>query len=257
MGFTLPGITKLLIALRFYAVGTFYKAIGDMFGVGKQTINTCVFEVSYLIATKLRNRYIKPPETQQEILDAKVDFMRMCGFPLCIGAIDGTHVLIQSYGGRNAEIYRNRKMVFSHNCQVAVSADVINPISFIRLKRFIKSKLKKNFLHQDRIIAIVSRWPGSAHDSTIFTHSNFFRRFRNGDFGNDSVVVADSAYPPERFVCKPLEQVNTAGQQSYQHRQIRTRNVIERVNGQLKKRFAILKMGVCLYNSFFLVQNTF
>lgn len=79
------------------------------------------------------------PETQQEILDAKVDFMRLSGFPLCIGAIDGTHVLIQSYGGENAEIYRNRKMVFSHNCQLAVSADVI--IFLIYLKPFIKLKL--------------------------------------------------------------------------------------------------------------------
>lgn len=66
------------------------------------------------------------PETPQEILKAKVDFMRWSGFPLCIAAVDGTHVLIQSYGGLDAEVYRNRKMVFSHNCQLIVSADVIN-----------------------------------------------------------------------------------------------------------------------------------
>lgn len=104
-----------------------------MFGVGKQTVNTCVFEISFLIATKLRNQFIKMPQTQQEILDAKVDFMRWSGIPLCIGAIDGTHVLIQSYGGANAEVYRNRKMVFSHNCQVAVSADVIIILSHLQL----------------------------------------------------------------------------------------------------------------------------
>lgn len=105
-------------------MGTYYHAIGDMFGVCKTIVASVVSEVSYLIATKLRDRFIKMPETQQELLDAKIEFMRLSGFPLCIGAIDGTHVLIQSYGGEHAEIYRNRHMTFSHNCQITASADV-------------------------------------------------------------------------------------------------------------------------------------
>lgn len=121
----MPGISKLLIALRFYAIGTFYHAIGDMFGVSKTIVQQSVFEESFLISTKLRSRFITMPQTQQELLNAKCDFMRLSGFPLCIAAVDGTHILIQSYGGNDAEVYRNRKMTFSHNCQVAVSADVI------------------------------------------------------------------------------------------------------------------------------------
>lgn len=67
-----------------------------------------------------------------------------------------------------------------------------------------------------------------------------YHRLSYGDFGGDSIVVADSAYPPNYFICKPLETVNTAGEQNYQYCQIKTRNVVERVNGQLKRRFAIL-----------------
>lgn len=119
---------KLLIALRFYAVGAFYSVIGDMFGVSRHVVNVCVFEVSFLIATKLRRRFIVMPETEEELLHAKIDFMRLGGFPLCIAAIDGTHAVIQSYGGNDAEVYRNRKMVFSHNCQIVVSADVCDVI---------------------------------------------------------------------------------------------------------------------------------
>lgn len=114
MNFTLLGITKLLIALRFYAVGAFYQVIGDMFGVSTYVVRTTIIEVSFLIATKLRDRFIVMPETQQELLNAKVDFMRQSKFPMCIAAVDGTHVPIQSYGGVEAEIYRNRKMFFSH-----------------------------------------------------------------------------------------------------------------------------------------------
>lgn len=104
-----------------------------MFGVSIYVVQTTVIEVSFLIATKLRDRFIIMPETQQQLLNSKVDFMRQSGFPLCIAAIDGTHVPIQSYGGDQAEIYRNRKLFFSHNVQLAVSADVnffIGSISF-------------------------------------------------------------------------------------------------------------------------------
>lgn len=71
-----------------------------------------------------------------------------------------------------------------------------------------------------------------------------YRHLSFGAFGWDSIVVADSAYPPNYFVCKPLDTVNTVGERNYQICQIKTRNVVERVNGQLKKRFAILRMGV-------------
>lgn len=70
-----------------------------------------------------------------------------------------------------------------------------------------------------------------------------YRRLSYGEFGDDSVVVADSAYPPDYFICKPLDTVNTVGENNYQYSQIKTRNVVERVNGQLKRRFAILRMG--------------
>lgn len=95
--------------------------------------------------------------------------------------------------------------------------------------------------YQGRILDVVSRWPGSAHDARIFTNSKLCTRLRRGDFGNDSITVCDSAYPPERFVCKPLARTNSYNERLYQHTQIRARNVVERVNGQLKKRFPILK----------------
>lgn len=96
---------------------------------------------------------------------------------------------------------------------------------------------------QEKIIDVVSRWPGSAHDSNIFTHSNFYRRFLNGDFKN-CAILADSAYPPERFICKPLTNPQTRNETQYQDQQIKARNVAERVNGQLKRQFPVLKYGM-------------
>lgn len=50
-------------------------------------------------------------------------------------------------GGEDAEVFRNRKSYFSLNVQVTANTD-------------------------REIIDIVSRWPGSVHDSTIFNNSN-------------------------------------------------------------------------------------
>lgn len=94
------------------------------------------------------------------------------------------------------------------------------------------------------ILDVVSRWPGSAHDSTIFTNSNLCDRLRQREFGHDSVLVVDSAYPPERYVCKPLDGPQTQNEQRYNARQIKARNVAERLNGQLKREFPILKYGI-------------
>lgn len=123
-GFTIPGIHKLLIALRYYAVGCFLEPLSDMFGISKSSACDIVSEVSYLICHKLRNQFIVMPENEREILEAKAMFSRVDGFPLIVGAIDGTHMRVQSFGGDTAELYRNRKTYFSLNCQLTVSANV-------------------------------------------------------------------------------------------------------------------------------------
>ncbi|XP_055308671.1 uncharacterized protein LOC129572686, partial [Sitodiplosis mosellana] len=217
--FTIDGIVKLVIALRFYATAAHYEMIGDLFGISRTTVEFIIEEVSFLISDKLREHNVFMPSTEEEILDAKVGFMRLADFPLCIAAVDGTHVLINSFGVEDAELYRNRKTTFSLNVQLAVSAD-------------------------ERIVGVVSRWPGSAHDSTIFTNSNLCDRLRQREFGHDSVIVVDSAYPPEKFACKPLNEPETLNETVYNNRQIKARNVAERLNGQLKKEYPILKYGM-------------
>lgn len=87
-------------------------------------MNKFIEEVSFLIASMMRDRFIYMPRTLDEIHNSKVEFMRWANFPLCVGAVDGTHILVQSFGGEDAEHYRNRKTTFSLNCQLIVSADV-------------------------------------------------------------------------------------------------------------------------------------
>lgn len=122
--FTIPGIQKLLFTVRFYAVGSFLQPLADAFGISKSSACDIVGEVSFLISSKLAARYIRVPTTDEELVDAKSLFYRIAWHPLVIGAIDCTHIKTRSFGGENAELYRNRKRYFSLNVQLVVSANV-------------------------------------------------------------------------------------------------------------------------------------
>lgn len=62
-------------------------------------------------------------------------------------------------GGQDAEVFRNRKGYFSINVQAVCDSQL-------------------------RIRNIVARWPGSAHDSTIFANSRLRALFENNNYPN-------------------------------------------------------------------------
>lgn len=94
-----------------------------------------------------------------------------------------------------------------------------------------------------RILDLVARWPGSCHDSTIFSNSRICSRFEYNEFGNN-VVVADGGYPSKSYIMTPLRTCSTAAQRLYNVAQISTRNPIERLFGVWKRRFPVLALGL-------------
>jgi len=127
------------------------------------------------------------------------------------------HIIFSNIiGGKESELYRNRKGWFSFNVQVVINA---------RLE----------------VIDIVARWPGSTHDSTIFNHSRIKSLFEAGTFG-DSVLIADSGYPNLSYIMCPLQYPSTAAEHLYNEAQIRTRSKIERFFGIWKRKFPILSI---------------
>ena len=95
-------MNQLLIALRFYATGT-QLVVGDTFAVSKPTVCRTVQKVTAAVAS-LRSKYVKFPMTQQERRDIMNMFFTCSDLPGVIGAIDCTHVPIQSPDGADAEI---------------------------------------------------------------------------------------------------------------------------------------------------------
>lgn len=88
---------QLLLALRYYATGSMLITAGDFVGVHKCTAGRTIKRVTHVIAG-LRERYIYFPRNEREIRELQLGFYNVCRFPRVIGAIDCTHIKIQSSG---------------------------------------------------------------------------------------------------------------------------------------------------------------
>ncbi|XP_036148796.1 putative nuclease HARBI1 [Monomorium pharaonis] len=209
-------MNQLLLTLRFYATGCHLLTAADFGGISKSSCHRIVHRVTKAIA-RLRPRYIKFPILPEEIKKTQVEFFNIARFPRVIGCIDCTHVKVQSFGGNDAEYYRNRKGYFSINVQAICNANL-------------------------EIIDIVGRWQGSVHDATIFNNCRIRALFEAGTFGN-SFLLGDGGYALRPYFMTPLQNPRTRMEQLYNESHIRTRNTIERVFGIWKRRFPILAVG--------------
>lgn len=120
-GYPLSTVQQIMIALRYYATGSFQIVLGDLAGISQSTAGNVVHRVSKAIARKNRE-FIKMP-VGDSFQQTQEKFFEKARIPRCIGCIDGTHIPIISPGGEDAELYRNRKGYFSINTQVICDSD--------------------------------------------------------------------------------------------------------------------------------------
>lgn len=199
-----------MLTLRFYATGTLQQCSGDLFGLTKSTACKIIHSVSRTICIHLKH-FIALPRTEEEIKYVVRRFYSIAKFPSVVGSIDCTHIRILSPGGDNAELYRNRKDVFSINTQVVADANL-------------------------KIMDIVARWPGSVHDSTIFSNSRVKHLIETEQLGK-CCLLGDRGYALKKYLLVPLADPQTPAEKLYNESQIRTRNVVERTFGVWKRRF--------------------
>jgi hypothetical protein len=106
--------------MRYLATGGFQQLRGDTFAVHKSTVCVIIQRVVHKIA-QLKPHYIKMP-TPAETQAVKLSFYRLRRMLRVIGAIDCTHIRVESPGGPNAEIFRNRKsFFFQSTCKLYVT----------------------------------------------------------------------------------------------------------------------------------------
>jgi len=96
--------------------------MGDLINIHKSTVSRIIKRVTVEIA-KFRPNFIKMPISTNELRAIQLGFYRMKGFPKVIGAIDCTHIRIQSPNNNIGEKFRNRKGYFSLNVQAVCTTN--------------------------------------------------------------------------------------------------------------------------------------
>jgi hypothetical protein len=112
-----------LITLRFYATGAFQQLIGDYIHINQSNVSRIIKRVTLQLGG-LSSQYIKMPTTNEEMSKIMFGFYAICQFPRVLGAVDCSHVKIQSPGGANAELFRNRKGYFPINVEAICDAEL-------------------------------------------------------------------------------------------------------------------------------------
>lgn len=198
--------------------------VGDAINISQPTVSRIIPRVCDAIIANLHEN-VKMPGTVEECRLTSLRFKRIANLPFVLGAIDCTHIKIQSPGGNNGELFRNRKGHFSINVQTISDPNL-------------------------RIMDVVARWPGSTHDQTIFINSSIHQRFDRGDFGR-YILIGDSGYANTHFLATPFTAANAnlrmdRAAQNFNRSVISTRNVVERQYGLWKRRFPVLAYGLRL-----------
>ncbi|KAM7296724.1 putative nuclease HARBI1 [Ixodes scapularis] len=201
---------QVIVALQFYATGNFLITAGDYVHVQVSSASRSVRQVTVALTRRARD-FIRWPDVAESAA-LQEQFFDVAGFPCVVGAVDGTHIRIQ--GPRvHEEVYVNRHLYHSINVQVVVDACC-------------------------RIRNVVARWPGSTHDSRIFTESTLSVKLADGIY--DGLLLGDSGYTCQPWLMTPFLSPSSAAEVRYNTAHTTTRSIVERTIGQLKRRFHCL-----------------
>ena len=149
----------MLAALQFYATGSFQWMIGRSCRLSQSSVSAAVSNVTEALVRRASN-FIRFPTDQPTLLNNRLAFHRVAGFPNVIAAIDCTHIAIKAPSA-NEEAFVNRKGSISSlgcaiNVQAACDADM-------------------------KLLNIVAKWPGSTHDSFVWRNRGLRSVFEHGD----------------------------------------------------------------------------
>ncbi|XP_060556908.1 putative nuclease HARBI1 [Ruditapes philippinarum] len=208
----LPVSLQVLMALRYYATGSFQSVVGDGYSVSSMSVSRCVRDVSYFITRRLQNEIKFPLLDEQQRL-VKQGFYEIAQFPHVLGTVDGTLVPIRAPHD-DEHIYVTRKGFHALNIQGISDSN-------------------------NMLLNLVVRWPGSTHDAFILANSGISEEFESGRIQH-GWLLGDSAYPLKTWLLTPISAPRDAAERRYNFAHKRTRCTVERTFGIWKMRFRCL-----------------
>ncbi|XP_063063602.1 putative nuclease HARBI1 [Engraulis encrasicolus] len=199
----LPVALQVMLALRFFASGTFQMVLGGTLGVSQSSVCRVVRDVATALCGRA-GMFIKFPTTAAQCITIKQQFSDIAGFPNVLGAVDGTHVAIKA-PQENEDLYVNRKHFHSINVQVICDANL-------------------------KVIDLVAKWPGSTHDSFMFTNSGTGIKFNEGEMP-DGWLLGDSGYPLRPWLMTPVLHPASEAEERYTRAQQEEEDGLNRQTG--------------------------
>ena len=206
---------ELQLAIFLHRIGSKSDIfnICSKFGIGEGTVILYTKRIIKAIIAQ-KNLYVQWPKGEKRN-HVHRGFQLMRGFENVIGAVDGTHIILNEKPSNSPELYFNRKKCYSIHCQGIVDFQGI-------------------FINYD------IGWPGSVHDAKVYKNSNFYKK-KDELIIDDDFLLGDSAYPISPFCITPFRLPSNSQEKKFNYMHSLHRVVVENAFGRLKSRFTCLK----------------
>ncbi|KAG8230335.1 hypothetical protein J437_LFUL000606, partial [Ladona fulva] len=248
---SVPVEIKVLCALHFYGQGSYQGSAGSDFWVSlsQPSVSRAVKKImEALNSPQLLGKWIVFPQGQRERMEIIQNNYQATAISGVLGYVDGTHIPIKA-PPEDEHLYFNRKHYHSINAQIVCDSGM-------------------------RILNVLARHPGSAHNSHVWKNSAvrkklediwareeqcwlvgrlvFLSELHYKDIALKSLnallttlannfYVGDSGYPHELWLHTPILNAEEGSPEArYQRHHTRARSAVECYIGVLKGRFKCL-----------------
>lgn len=201
-----------VIALKFYAHGTSFRALGEQYGVSLGTISNVIDRVTDGILSSY-NDNIRMPTTREQCAEISNEFFATAGIPNVVGCVDGSLIPIKR-PSINEHVFVSRKSYHAINAMFVCRPDL-------------------------RFTYVDATFPGATQDAAVFRESQLRQGFINRSVPQ-GFLLGDSGYGLSQYLLTPVQNPTDRASASYNQAHRRTRNVIERAFGVMKSRFRCL-----------------
>ncbi|CAF3550803.1 unnamed protein product [Rotaria socialis] len=203
------------------------RTIGHLFGIGKSTAGEILHEFRATVVDSFFYRLVKFPVTNEEIKRTVDGFLNKFDYPMCLGALDGTHISIKPPQGLELDYYNYKKF---HSIIMLATVDSNLLFTYVNVgapgrcnDTYVYSKCQLYDVVQGDIY---SKYYMKVNNTSVQTH-----------------LIADSAFPLDRTLMKPyaIQPDMPKENATFNYRLSRCRSTVERAFGILKNRFRCLK----------------
>ena len=96
---------RLTLAIRLLATGEMYRSLRFQFRISVSAICSAVRQLFNAMKEHLVPKYVKIPSTDEEWMQIADTFEKKWNFPICVGAVDGKDVVMQSLANAGSHYY--------------------------------------------------------------------------------------------------------------------------------------------------------